>query len=69
MSGASETKILRRKLLRWYRAEGHPVPEATRLPIAEISDLLPRETPRIGPAQRAQLLAARRQAIARRYGA
>jgi hypothetical protein len=56
-------------LLRWYRAEGHPVPEATRLPIAEISDLLPRETPRIGPAQRAQRLAARRHAIARRYGA
>ncbi|MEZ4334101.1 MAG: hypothetical protein R3F35_20315 [Myxococcota bacterium] len=54
-------------LLRWYRADRHPVPVATRMPRAEVARALPAETQRVDPAERARRRAARRAAVLRRY--
>jgi hypothetical protein len=54
-------------LLRWYRADHHPVPEARRMPASEVSGALPPETPRIGAEERRLRLSARREALLRRY--
>jgi hypothetical protein len=54
-------------LLRWYRADRHPVPEARRMPASEVIGVLPPQTPRLDPEQRRRRLAARREAVLRRY--
>lgn len=54
-------------LLRWYHATHHPVPEATRVPVAELASVLPETTHRITGDERQRRLAARRRAIGRRY--
>lgn len=45
---------------RWYRCSSHPVPTATKVPLAELRDHLPPTTPITTPDQRAQQLRARR---------
>ena len=55
-------------LLRWYHADRHPIPEAKRLRNSELAGALPPETARIDREERRKRLAARREAVLRRYG-
>ncbi len=55
-------------LLRWYHAERHPIPEAKRLRTSELAEALPPGTFRVAPDERRRRLAARREAVLRRYG-
>jgi hypothetical protein len=54
-------------LLRWYRADSHPVPEARRMPASEVMGALPAETLRLDAGQRRLRLSTRREAVLRRY--
>lgn len=54
-------------LLRWYRADRHPVPEVTRMPIAEVGEFLPAKTSLIEFAERRRRMAARREEVLSRY--
>lgn len=54
-------------LLRWYRADRHPVPKATRIQAAEVDRALPSGTPRIDPRERRRRLITRRERILLRY--
>jgi hypothetical protein len=54
-------------ILRCVRTETAPVPTARVLPLAEVADALPPETRRVGPDERHAVLAARRQAVSRRF--
>lgn len=55
-------------LLRWYHADRHPIPEAKRLRISELTEALPRETIRVDREERRKRIVARRESILRRYG-
>jgi hypothetical protein len=55
-------------LLRWYRADRHPVPTAKIVGRDRIASALPAETPRITPDERRRRLAIRRESVLRRYG-
>ena len=54
-------------LLRWYRADHYPVPEATRMRSEDVMDALPEDVRRISPEERRRSLVARRAAVLRRY--
>ena len=55
-------------LLRFYRAEEVPVPQVTKVKLADVRAHLPAETPTVTPDQRKTMLNARRIASLRRYG-
>jgi hypothetical protein len=48
--------------IRWNLASDHPDPTVTKVPLAEVRDHLPADTPIITPEQRKVLLAERREA-------
>jgi hypothetical protein len=54
-------------ILRCVRTETAPVPTARVLPLAEVTKALPPETRRVGPEERQAVLAARRQAVSKRF--
>jgi hypothetical protein len=56
-------------LLRWYHADRHPIPEARRLRASDLAEALPPATARLDPDERRRRLAARRDAVLRRYDA
>lgn len=53
---------------RWYLSPSHPVPTTTTVKLADIRDHLPGGTPRVTPAERADMLALRQAQVARRFG-
>ncbi len=55
-------------LLRWYHADRHPIPEAKRLRVSDLTEALPPETIRLDRDERRRRLAARRAAVLGRYG-
>lgn len=55
-------------LLRWYHADRHPIPEAKRVRTSKLAEALPPETVRVDRDERRKRLAARRDAVLRRYG-
>ncbi len=54
-------------LLRWYKAKGTAVPETTLVPLADLREHLPADTPKVTPAERAKQLKARARASLRRF--
>jgi len=52
---------------RFLLAESAPVPELRVVPLADLRDALPPDTPAVTPAQRAEALERRRHAVLRRY--
>jgi hypothetical protein len=48
--------------IRWNLASNYPDPTVTKVPLAELRDHLPPDTPVVTPEQRVELLAARREA-------
>lgn len=54
-------------LLRWYKAEGTATPSATLVPLAELRDHLPADTPVVSQQQRSEQLKARARASLRRF--
>ena len=56
-------------LLRWYRADRHPIPEATRMRAVDLTDAIPDTTRRVSAAERRRTVDARRNAVLRRYDA
>jgi hypothetical protein len=55
-------------LWRWYLAESHPVPTVRKVPLTELRNHLPRETPRVSAQARQARIATRAAAVRRRYG-
>ncbi|MGE0383114.1 MAG: hypothetical protein AB7Q97_00165 [Gammaproteobacteria bacterium] len=53
---------------RYYWSDRHPLPTATRVPLARVREHLPRETPVVTPVQRAEAIARRGAAARRRLG-
>ncbi|MBV9841903.1 MAG: DUF1214 domain-containing protein [Sphingomonadaceae bacterium] len=53
---------------RWYRTERCAVPTVTKVPLADLRDHLPPDTPHVTPQQREETLERRRRASLRRYG-
>jgi hypothetical protein len=51
---------------RWYDCDSTPTPIVHRVPVAKISDYLPKDTPHVTPEQRKEELAARVRACQRR---
>ena len=48
--------------IRWNLASNYPDPKVTKVPLAELRDHLPTDTPEVTPEQRVEQLAARREA-------
>ena len=46
---------------RWYRCSSHPVPSVKKVPLAEVRDHLPADTPAVSAEQRAEALRIRRR--------
>jgi hypothetical protein len=55
-------------ILRWYFSDRSPVPQTRVVKAAELPGHLPDGTARVEPAERARILAARREAVLARYG-
>jgi len=55
-------------ILRCVRTETAPVPTTTRMAATDLEAALPERTRRVTPAERAAVISARRQAVARRFG-
>ena len=55
-------------ILRCVRTETAPVPTTRRLPLAQLESVLPGGSRRVTPAERSEVIAARRRAVARRFG-
>jgi hypothetical protein len=54
-------------LLRWYKAKGTATPETQLVPLAELRAHLPKDTPTVSAAERAEQLKARARASLRRF--
>lgn len=54
-------------LLRWYKAKGTATPETRLVPLADLRRHLPKDTPTVTPAERAEQLKARARASLRRF--
>ncbi|HEY3843844.1 MAG TPA: DUF1214 domain-containing protein [Acidimicrobiales bacterium] len=54
-------------MIRWVRADAAPVPSTRMVPFDQLDAELPPSTPRVAPAQRQAVLAARRAAIRQRF--
>jgi len=54
-------------LLRWYKAKGTATPETRLVPLADLRQHLPKDTPAVGPAERGEQLKARARASLRRF--
>lgn len=55
-------------ILRWYKAEGCPMPTVTKVKLVDVRHHLPKDTPVVTAEQRRAELDARRVASLRRYG-
>jgi len=55
-------------LLRWYFTDSYPTPASRVVPASRLLAELPADTALVGPEQRRAALAARRDAVLRRYG-
>lgn len=55
-------------LVRWYFTDRYPEPAARVVPVDRLRDELPPETVRVTPEQRQATIAARRDAVLRRFG-
>lgn len=51
---------------RWYDCDTEPMPKITRVPLSELRQYLPLDTPTVSPAERAELLRTRVRAAQRR---
>lgn len=51
---------------RWFQCDSQPVPTVVKVPVAEVRNALPATTPTVTPAQREQLIRARRLALQQR---
>lgn len=54
--------------LRWVNTDGRPQPETEVVAYGQLDRVLPSDTARITPAERAEAMGRRRQAVARRWG-
>jgi hypothetical protein len=54
-------------MIRWVRADAAPVPSTRMVPFDQLDAELPPSTPRVAPAERQAVLAARRAAIRQRF--
>jgi len=52
---------------RFLRADSAPRPRFTRIPLGDLRAVLPRDTPHVSPAERAEQLARRRRAVLHRF--
>jgi hypothetical protein len=54
-------------IYRWNLADSTPVPRIHTVPLKTLADHLPKSTPRVTPAERARVIAGRREGVRRRF--
>ena len=51
---------------RWTGCDSQPIPEVRKVKVAEVVQLLPKDTPRVSPEQRQSIIRERRRALLER---